>query len=515
MLPKKINYYLFIILATGLLYLWQCHHYPMINPDGVTYLESAAAYLTGGIKSVLAFGAQAEWPFYSICIAYVHLLTGASIPVSERLLDGFFIIASACEFLYLTQLFSRHKAAYFWGIVIWLTWHSYVKWWPQVVRDHGFIASLLLSVIFYYRFIVTRRFFWALLWSVSILLAEAFRIEAILYLIVVPFAVFFLKNETFSQRCYLWLKLNVLSIVFMLIVIVLFCANVFTLHSLRFEYIWQEFSRFYVMIADRFVNALNVMHAQIFYRENDFVAYGLIASYVVVFLGYIISQMSLAVFLSLFFIQRAWNYLNGVFLRPVFWVYGGVAIITPLLFFVEHAFLNGRYLLPLGAFSLLLVASSLPYIIDSLAAKKKIYFILLISILLFTNLLANVFRFGHVAQDDYVISQWLQQNYPNQTVFTNVKSLFFYTPHALGDQNAAAVYQFIRANVDETWLREHDVWCQYDLLMIEIPIDKNFQWQELFAQFKSNNRLGPIVKRFVVSSHQEEVLIAPVNRVRC
>jgi hypothetical protein len=510
---NNIKPYLFIILATGLLYLWQCYQYPMINPDGVIYLESAAAYLTGGVKAVLAFDAQAKWPFYSICIAYMHIITGASIPVAERLLDGSFIILTACIFLYLTRLFSPHKSAYFWGSIIWLTWHAYVKWWPEVVRDHGFMASLLLSVFCYYRFILTQRFSWALAWSLSIFLAEAFRIEAVLYLIFVPFSILLLKNSRFSRRCCLWLKLNFLSIIFMLILGILFFEQVLSLHSLRFAYIGEEFSGFYVMVADRFMQSLQLMHAQIFYRENDFVAYALIASYVVVFFGYMIAQVSLAALPPLFFIRRAWRHLNPLIVHPAFFVYFAVATITPLLFFVEHAFLNGRYLLPLGFLSLLFVASSLPCIIDALIGKKKIYFIVLLGLLLLINATANVFRFGHQAEEDYIVGNWLKKHYPEQTVFTNVRGIFFYTHKTLGDRDV--VYQVASPEMGAEWLRQHDAWCQYDVLVMMTSADKAHELRQIFVQFQRKNALGPISKSFIRTSNHQEIFVASINAAGC
>ncbi len=519
MLSNKnfIKPYLFIVITTFLLYVWQLHLYPMINPDGVTYIEAAAAYLKGGIKAAIALNDQAKWPFYSIFIAEVHSLTGQSLLASEQILDASLIIISACFFLYLVRVFSQHKYASCWAIVIWLTWHAYVKWWPTIVRDHGLVMTLLLSFYCYYRFTVTRQLLWALAWSLCLVLAELFRIEAVLYLILIPFSIFFLRQETFGQRIILWLKLNVLSLLAGACVVMLFVNKTLTPDSLRFAYMCQELTSLFSIMTNEFMTRYQVVHQSIFYRENDFSAYALVASYGVVFIGYVIAQVSLVALPPLFWAKHVVQKLNLQLLKCSFLAYISLAFIIPLLFFVEHVFLNGRYLLPLGLFLLLFVASILPHVIDLLAGKKKIGFIIVMGVLLAINLCANFYRFGHVNQDEKTIGSWVKQHYPNETLFTNNKLILFYASSSPDYKHGAVREMWLKgvegARVD--WLKQNNTWCQYNLLVFNVPEGFEEQQEKAFAWLKQKKAIGPIITRYKRVSNQGYVIVAPIYSQGC
>lgn len=514
---NSIKSYFFISIATVLLYLWQLHLYPMINPDGVTYIEAAAAYLKGGIKAAIAVNDQAKWPFYSVFIAKVHTVTGQSLLASEKILDGSFIVISACFFLYLVRIFSQHKYAGFWAIVIWLTWHAYAKWWPTIVRDQGFVTALLLSFCCYYRFTVTRQLLWALLWWFCMVLAELFRIEAVLYLALIPFSIFFLTQESYGHRVMLWLKLNVLSLVAGAGVIVLFMNKTFTLDSLRFAYMWQEFSLLFVTMANEFMSRYQVIHLNVFYRENDFSMYALLASYVVVFIGYILTQVSLVVVPPLFWAKSVLTKLNLQMIRCSFPAYLSLSFIIPLLFFVEHVFLNGRYLLPLGLFLLLFVASILPHVMASLSGKKKIVFILVVSILLVINLSANLYRFGRINQDEKQVGLWVKLHYPEKTIFTNSKLMLFYASSS-PDYKHGEVREMWLKGVEGAriaWLKENDSWCQYDLLVFNVPDGMSAAQEKAFRWLQQRKAIGSIIKRYQRVYNQGYVVIAPIFSQAC
>lgn len=511
---SSLKSYFIIVIATLLLYLWQLHLYPMINTDGVTYIEAAVAYLKGGLSAAVAVNYQAKWPFYSILIATTHSVTGLSVFAAERCLDIILISISACLFLYFARLLSQHKQASAWAIIMWLTWHAYVKWWPTIIRDHGFLTSLLLSFYCYYRYSLTQRFLWACAWSGCLVVAEFFRIESVVYLLVLPFSVFFLSKETLGQRITLWLKLNVLAIIAGIGVAILFADKILTHDSLRFDYIWQEFSLLFSTIGDRFMMGYKIMHQSIFYRENDFSGYALLASYIVAFAGYVVMQVSLAALPPILLMKRGLKKLNPLLLQQAFIAYFVVAFLIPLLFFAEHVFLNGRYLLPLGCFVLLLVASIVPHIIDSLVGKGKVFFITILAALLLSNFAANTLHFGHVSQDEYIVGGWLKTQFPDKTIFTNDKRILFYDSSA-PDYKHGGVYEMRWGGVGDVWLRRHPVWCQYDFLVISAPPGKTLAANQMFEQFYAKGAIGPVIKRYKQVVKGEDILVAPVFAEKC
>ena len=514
---RDIKFYFIIIAATVLLYVWQLHLYPMINSDGVVYIEAAAAYLKGGIKAALALNNQAKWPFYSVFIAEMHSLTGQSLLVSEQILDATFVTISACFFLCLVNLFSQHKYASFWAIVIWLTWHAYAKWWPTIVRDHGFVTALLISFYCYYRFTVTRKFLWALLWSFCMVFAELFRIEAIIYMALVPFSIFFLMQESRWRRIILWLKLNVLFLMASVCVIILFINKTLTPDSLRFAYMWQEFSSLFSIITHEFMARYQVFHQSVFYRENDFSAYALLASYGVAFVGYVLTQVSFVVLPPLFWMKSALKKLDRRMLRPTFLAYLSVAFVIPLLFFIEHVFLNGRYLLPVGLFVLLFVASILPHVVEAFTGKQKVVFLIVMSVILAMNLSANLIRFGHIDQDEKTMGEWVKANYPNETVFTNSILILFYASsspdYKHGEMRVMWLKEMKEAKID--WLKENNSWCQYDLLVLNVPAGLLVQQEQAFAWLQKQQVIGPVLKRYERVFKKGYIVVAPILSSGC
>ncbi|MBP9726344.1 MAG: hypothetical protein KBD83_02610 [Gammaproteobacteria bacterium] len=514
---SSIKPYFILVLATILLYVWQLHLYPMINPDGVIYIQAAAAYLKGGMQSAVAVNAQARWPFYSMLIAGVYSLTGLTMFAAERVLDVTLICVSAGFFLFLVSLFSRHRHAAWWAILIWLTYHSYIKWWPVVVRDHGFVTCLLMSFFCYYRYTLTYRFFWALAWTVSIILAEFFRIEAMLYLLLIPFSIFFVKNITLKQKIVYWLKLNVLTLVAGICIAMLFANKTLTSDSLRFGYMWQEFSLFFSTMSNGFIQRYQIIRHSIFYQENDFAVYVLLFSYMLVFVSYVVSQVSLAAVFPLLFIKDAWRKLDNNMWRQSFPIYLTVTCCIPLFFFVEHVFLNGRYLVPLGIFILLFIASVLPHIVESLCGRKKMLVVGLMSILFAVNLIASLFHFGHANRDEFVMGQWLKERYPNKTIFTNNKGILFHDSSSPDYQNGAVREIWVKGNEDSKalWFRKNDVWCQYDFLVLVVPVERMEQQSKLFIELQNQNAIGSVIKRYKRKFHGEYIVVAPIFSQGC
>lgn len=508
----KISAYFFMITVTLLLYFWKLYLSPMINADGVTYIQAAAAYLKGGFSAAVAIDYQAKWPFYPILIAKLHCLTGFSILMAERILDAAFILLSACFFLYFVRLFSGHKQAGFWAVIVWITWHGYAQWWPAIIRDHGFLVCLLLSFFCYYHYVLKRGFFWACAWFVSLLLAELFRIEAMVYLALIPFSLFFLNDISFKERCFLWVKLNVLTLLALSVVCILFFFHFLTAKSLRFEYIWQEFSLMFSAITERFLQSDKVMRTGIFSRENDFSFYALLAAYGAVFFSYLVSQVSLAILLTLCFYKKAINKLN--LFRQAYFVYLGVAAAIPLFFFAEHLFLNERYLLPLGLFLSLLAASILPHLIDFFIEKKKFVFMGALCLLLAINFLNNIFIINKSVPDSMIVGQWLKKHYPENTIFTNDRQILFYDS-VPPDYENGGLHPMKWNGVGDVWLRQHNRWCHYDLLVISAPVGATQALRTLFAQFREDGIIGNTIKQYRRVSDGEDVLVAPILRNKC
>src|SRR6185312_11171405 len=201
--------YGFAVLFSILLSGWAAIKTSVINPDAICYLYSAAA-MSKGLVVATHLCAQAKWPFYSMLIFGLSRITDFSYLVAAYLLDGFFSLISVVTFIAIvSQLTLRTRVVALSAVVILLA-HEFNSLRVEIVRDHGFWAFYLLSLFFLLQYFnaanITRRqktrnqWCYALLWSVSLVIAALFRIEGVVFLLLLPLLVFFEKKTKITTR---------------------------------------------------------------------------------------------------------------------------------------------------------------------------------------------------------------------------------------------------------------------------------------------------------------------------
>lgn len=510
--------YFFMFLSTFLYYIYQKNQHPFIEPtDGVTYLQAAAAYAHDGLHAALALGDQAKWPFYSIMIAWMYKLTGHHVWFAEHLLDGFFISLNACIFLSLVNLLSSHKHAMFWGAGLWLTWYTYIPFWPQVIRDHGFLLCLGLSLFSYTHFLMTKKNSWAIGWIASLFLAELFRLEAIIYIFFVPFSIFFIVSGSFFYRFSLWCKLNLLPLLMGLFVLVLFLTHQLSITDFRFSYMKQELSLYFSTLHEEFTQRYLIMTHDIFYRENAYQAIVLMAGYFGVFSFYVIQQVGGIIFFAVFFFKKLIYSHQRRVVFSALWIYFFLSLAIPLLFFIEYAFLNQRYLLPFGYCFLLLIACTLPPALDALSGWKKTGCLALIIAILAAHAIQHLFCCDKTFSDDQTVGLWLKNHYPRLSIFTDTKKILFYASDPSMYQHGAAHEMWLHGTLGtgRTWLKHHNDWCQYDLLVLSAPDGKSQEEENLVILLQHNGAIGPLIKIFKRKFNGESIFIAPIQHSTC
>lgn len=155
-----------------------------INPDSVLYLEAAKLFAVGQWKSGFEIF---PWPFYSLWIAATHKLTNLSIHHTAQLLNVFFFAIATYAFTSIIQLCGGKQKELIAGGLIFLSAQYMIGGvLEMLMRDEGFWAFFLSSLVFFIRFHQHHQLKDALLWQVAIIFAMLFRIEAILYLVLLP-----------------------------------------------------------------------------------------------------------------------------------------------------------------------------------------------------------------------------------------------------------------------------------------------------------------------------------------
>jgi hypothetical protein len=176
--PKKLFWW--IVLASMVLAGWmQYIQHGWINPDSVLYFESARLFALGNWQEAVKVF---NWPLYSILIAATHKLTTLDIHTSAQLLNVIFFGMATVSFLKIIQLAGGSVRVMLAGTLL-LFGGQYLVGdvLEMLMRDEGFWAFYLSSLMFFIRYLQLNKISDALLWQVCIIIATLFRIEAICY----------------------------------------------------------------------------------------------------------------------------------------------------------------------------------------------------------------------------------------------------------------------------------------------------------------------------------------------
>lgn len=161
-----------------------CMQYGLINSDGILYVEVAKQLLAQNWGEAHRLYA---WPFYPGLIAITHKVTGLPLQHSAYLLTGFFFSLSMAGIVMLVKELGGRRDTMLAAALLLLTFPHLVKsLLPMVIRDHGFFAAHIWSLVFFLRFCRDGGMRDAWLWGVCAVLAALFRVEGITYLIFLP-----------------------------------------------------------------------------------------------------------------------------------------------------------------------------------------------------------------------------------------------------------------------------------------------------------------------------------------
>jgi hypothetical protein len=202
LLPAQISrersVYVAAIVLSLSLSAWSGYAQQIPNPDAVYYLRAAELFHAGQWQQGLAVY---RWPFLSLTVAGMMVLTGATAQVAAQIINALFDAATAVIFIALVRRLASEEGSR--GIAGWAAFviilHPRLAVLrPAVVRDHGFYAFFLLSL-----YLVVRDHQRAQGWikpaiACSIAAAALFRLEALLLVVAVP--AFYLVADTSAAR---------------------------------------------------------------------------------------------------------------------------------------------------------------------------------------------------------------------------------------------------------------------------------------------------------------------------
>ncbi|MCD8542446.1 MAG: hypothetical protein LRY69_03185 [Gammaproteobacteria bacterium] len=154
---------------------------------------------------------------------------------------------------------------------------------------------------------------------------------------------------------------------------------------------------------------------------------------------------------------------------------------------------------------------------ESLSGWKKTGFLALIITLLGTHAIHHIFSFHQQVNDDKAVGLWLKNHYPHASIFTDTKKILFYASNPPMYRHGAAHEMWLHGTLGtgEVWLKHHNDWCQYDLLVLSAPDGKTQEEENLVTLLYHHGAIGPLIKIVKREFNGESIFIAPIQHSAC
>ena len=177
---------------------------PLLNADGILYLRTAQAFLTDGVAA--AFDLY-EWPWYSIAIGLFHDFSGIPLHWAAHVINAVLASLMVVGFASLCREAGGDRLTVAFAAMLILAHPELNEYRSFVVRDFGFWAFSLCSLLALMRYARSGRYKDVLLWSGCILAAFSLRTETLFLALAGPLSLFASKTP-WQQRFAAYLKLN-------------------------------------------------------------------------------------------------------------------------------------------------------------------------------------------------------------------------------------------------------------------------------------------------------------------
>lgn len=402
-----------------------------INPDSVLYLESARFIALGDWATAIKVF---NWPLYSILIALVHKVTTLNIHHSAQALSVIFFGITTTSFIRIIQLAGGNNRSVLAGALILLSAHYLTGDILQMLlRDEGFWAFFLTSLVFFIRFYKSNHYSDAFFWQISAITATLFRIEAISYLMLLPLSLFFYQQTIFSQKLKQFLRCNFLSII---AIVGIFTAIlvVDSLSMKSFGRLNEVFTlNLYNELTKQFFTKSTIMSTHVLGRFLDeFAVPGLLMTFIYIIILKSISATGIINIGLAYFATRARKRLIDDTVFYILMVVSIIALFNMSLIIIKVFVLSSRYLLALSLVLMIVAAFYLGDLLQYLEQKnkprKKVRWIVIALIaFMFLSLVKNILpkQDGYNYMQDAIV--WIEQNkLPKQAIFYDDKRMRYY-----------------------------------------------------------------------------------------
>jgi hypothetical protein len=240
----------------------------------------------------------------------------------------------------------------------------------MLLRDQGFWAFFLTSLVFFVRFYRSLSWTDAIAWQLAMIVAMLFRVEGITYLLALPFVLMFNKNLPWRTRGYALMKSHSVNLSAGLVITgYLFIKGLSVSHLGRLKEIFTP--QLLEDLTRKFMQRSEIMANEVLGNFLDqFATEGLLITFLLIMLAKTISSAGwITVGLAAYagrLRQRlidhdTWKILAAVMI---------IALTDMFLIILKVFVLSGRYVAPLTLILIVVAAFGLKQLIDQLQSGK-------------------------------------------------------------------------------------------------------------------------------------------------
>lgn len=326
----------------------------LINSDGVLYMNMVRAFLEGGLTETAQLF---NWPFFSILVSGIHILTGLSLETSGELLNVLlFVLFTDSLVLICSNILPNSRQVFIAALFI-LGFTLFNDYRAYLFRDMGYWAFTGYSLYLLIKFSQKPSWFYALTWQGTMIMSILFRIEGVVLLLAMPFFLFKTAPDwkiACKQIVMLW------SLVIIIVGIALSIALSQTSLVIAFGKISEIISYidFPTLLQD-FRDKSEIINAQVMsHFDKDSGALILASGLLVMILQKIITALSVSYivfYLYTYFSKHAPQHIQSNY-HQLFIFFVAVNFLILLMFVFKQYFLSTRYgvMLITGLFLLML-----------------------------------------------------------------------------------------------------------------------------------------------------------------
>lgn len=432
-----------------------------INDDAVLYFEAARLFSIGEWKNGWELF---SWPIYPLMIAGLHNITALSIQTCAQILTvGLFGLASY-SFMRIVSLSGGDKTAIgLSALLLYSTGYITGDVLPMLLRDTGFWASFLTSIVFFIQFYRQQKLIDAFLWQSFAILAMLFRIEAVAYIVLLPFVLFFLPADSAKQRLANFIKAHSLNLSLIILAsMALALHGDLSIKNLgRIQEIFSSWSNIQYNFTHTIALKIDILTRDVLGEPLKNFGW---MSYILTLLGIVIFKcLSIAGFLPAGVVLGYYTKIKKVMAndaRLILSVVALIAFINAVLIISKVNLLSSRYVIAFGFIILIYSAFALRAIFSEFASNSNkvnksiaIVVSVILALMLFDNLSTKETGYNH-EQD--AVSFLKDQGIENSKIF-------FVTPRARYYANAPYAG------------RGYDYW-DYTLYAIEDGSIRNYEY---------------------------------------